>query len=98
MSRPAESERLTLQSVEDNFVQYNEGQAAGDANFGYDFQEDNSSPFTMASHSASGVKKVPNRLRNVVGVEGTGGGFSQIGNEESGLIDSDAQEFLMLEQ
>ena len=51
----------------------------------------------MAPNSASAVKKVPNRLRTVVGVEGTGGGFSQIGNEESGLIDSDAQEFLMLE-
>ena len=38
------------------------------------------------------------RLRNVVGVEGTGGKFSQIGNDESGLIDSEAQEFLMLEQ
>lgn len=37
-------------------------------------------------------------MRNVVGVEGTGGGFSQIGNDESGLVDSEAQEFLMLEQ
>ena len=36
-------------------------------------------------------------MRNVVGVEGTGGGFSQIGNDESGLVDSEAQEFLMLE-
>ena len=40
-----------------------------------------------------GAKKVP-----VLGAEGTGGGFSAVENEESGMIDSEAQEFLMLEQ
>lgn len=39
------------------------------------------------------------RLRKAVGVEGTGGGFSQIGNDdESGMADSEDKEFLMLEK
>ena len=31
-------------------------------------------------------------------MEGTGGGFSQIGNDESGMADSEDKEFLMLEK
>lgn len=63
--------------------------------------DSNSSPFVQAQpHSATlAVRHNQNsRLKNMVGGGGTGTGFSQIGNDESGLTDSDAKEFLRLEQ
>ena len=65
---------------------------------GYDFEltpEDNSSPFAVNSAT---MRDIFPKSKTVVGAEGTGGGFSQIGHDESGLLDSEAQEFLMLEQ
>lgn len=63
-------------------------------------EEEQSSPFVIQPKSA-GLRgsQTGARLKKVVGGAGTGGGFSQIGNEdESGMADSEAKEFLVLEQ
>ena len=52
--------------------------------------EEVSSPFMQPNSAGMRGQITANRLRKTVGVEGTGGGFSQIGNDESGLIDSEA--------
>ena len=62
--------------------------------------EDQGSPFLVAQPYSATLRGTQTgaRLRKVVGVEGTGGGFSQIGNDdESGLADSEDKEFLLLE-
>lgn len=90
------NEELTIS--EDNFKfddRQNEVSASTQANkkkFEYDFPmtEEVSSPFMQPNSAGMRGQMTANRLRKTVGVEGTGGGFSQIGNDESGLIDSEA--------
>jgi len=102
-ARIPDSERLTLRSSEDDDVpsamRGNEAR-----NFNYEFQmtsEDHSSPFVHLPKSAT-LRQSTNSyqkhfLRTQKIVEGTGGGFSQLGCDESGLVSSEAQEFLHLE-
>ena len=90
---PLESD-LTLQSDEDIKQQIPEG-----TTLKYDFHltEDQSNPFDQPKSAT--IRKGPaaikgrSRLR-----DGTGGGFSQFEPDSQSMIDTENQEFLMLEQ
>ena len=91
------NDQLTIRSDEENF-KFDEQQEANTSTganmkkFEYDFPmvEEVNSPFLPPNSAAMRGTLTGSRLRKTVGVEGTGGGFSQIGNDESGLVDSEA--------
>ena len=93
------SDRLTLQSEDEGMMAFENGD--NEKPFEYDFQNDEANSPFLPPASAKIRPSEPlkgSRQHKPIGVEGTGGGFSAVGHDESGLIDSDAQEFLMLEQ